>query len=89
MNNIGQALIVVGIIAVVVYVCERLKPSLVATSSTGVTATAPATVSTAVQAPYEVTQVGSTTYVKMTSSGAAVESINLPNNAPVGTTGPR
>jgi len=87
MSRSGTAAIIVGIIIVVVYICEKIKQAAPVTASdTNLAVSAPT--AAAVTAPYEVTQIGSTTYVKMTSSGG-VESINLPNNAPIGTTGPR
>jgi len=86
MNNLGAAAIIVGIIAVAIYLCEKVKAVVPTTPIPAVTAAQQ--VVTSPPAPYEVTQVGNTTYVKMTSSGG-VEKIVLPNNAPVGTTGPR
>jgi len=90
MSKSGAAAIIVGIIIVVVYLCEKINQAAAITaSSKALEVSQPSQPTSAtVTAPYEVTQLGSTTYVKMTSSGG-VESISLPNNAPIGTTGPR
>jgi len=87
MSKSGAAAIVVGIIIVVVYLCEKVNQAAPVTTSAAALTVSQPTAAT-VTAPYEVTQLGSTTYVKMTSSGG-VESISLPKNAPIGTTGPR